>query len=253
MAFTRERYMGSIRGTGRLTGLFYLMMGLPGPFILMYIPRRFVARGDASATVGRILADESLYRLGMLAGLISAIGFLLLVQHLYAMLKDVDRQQARLMVMSVLIAVALGFVDIILQASPLAVLKNADALGAFTQPQRDALAYTLLRLRSTEIQVASSLWGIWLLPFGILVFKSGFIPRLIGGLLILGGLSYIVASITWMLAPGYFAAVSRFTLPLAAPGEISTMLYLLIRGHRITVPSRHEPSTPAVSPLAVQA
>ncbi|MGK2960966.1 MAG: DUF4386 domain-containing protein [Gemmatimonadaceae bacterium] len=233
--------MGSIRGTARLTGLFYLMMGLPGPFILMYIPRRFIVSGDAAATAAQILDAERLYRLGMLAGLISSVGFLLLVQSLYTLLRDVDRQQARMMVMFVLMAVGLGFVDMILQSAPLVVLRNAEALSAFTAPQRDALAYSFLRLRTNEMQVAASLWGLWLLPFGVLVWKSGFIPRVIGVLLIVGGVAYLAGSITYMVFPEHFRTVTRFTLPLGAPGEIAIMVWLLVRGHRFALQSRSNP------------
>lgn len=230
--------MGRIRGTARTTGLFYLMMGLPGPFILMYIPRRFVVRGNPTASAAQILDAELLYRMGMLAGLVGAVGFLLLVQSLYTLLKDVDRQQARMMVMLVLVAVGMAFLDLLLQAAPLTVLKNAEALAAFTSPQRDALAYNFLRLRTSEIQIAASLWGLWLLPFGVLVWKSGFIPRIIGALLFIGGIAYVAGSLTFMLIPEYFSTVTRFTLPLAAPGEVSIMLWLLIKGH--TVPMRSQ-------------
>lgn len=230
--------MGRIRGTARTTGLIYLMMGLPAPFVLLYLPSRFVVKGDAAASAAQILDAELVYRMGMLASLIASVGFLLLVQSLYTLLKDVDRQQARMMVMFVLIAVALAFVDMILLAAPLTVLKNPEALSAFTAAQRDALAYEFLRLRTSEMNIAASLWGLWLFPFGVLVWKSGFIPRLIGLLLIVGGIAYLVGSLTFMLFPEYFPLVTRFTLPLGAPGELSIMLWLLIRGHKVLMPSQ---------------
>jgi hypothetical protein len=225
-----------IKGTARSTGLLYLVMGLPAPISLMYMPRRFFVPGDATATAANIAGGELVYRFGVLAGLISSVGFLLLALSLYRLLRDVDRLQARLLLSLVLMASVLGLVDSILLLAPLVFIHGAAAMPSFTQGQLDALALGFLRIRGAEIGIAASLWGLWLLPFGILVIRSRFIPAFIGVLLIIGGFAYLVGSVTSILFPEHLDQVSKITLPLGAPGELSIMLWLLIRGGRVPMP-----------------
>ena len=225
-----------IKGTARSTGLLYLVMGLPAPITLMYMPRRFFVTGDASATAANIASGELVYRFGVLAGLVSSVGFVLLALSLYRLFRDVDRIQARLLLSLVLMASVLGLVDLILLLAPLVFIHGAAAMPSFTQAQLDALALGFLRIRGAEVGIASSLWGLWLLPFGILVMKSRVIPAFIGMLLILGGFAYLAGSLTSILYPEHLSAVSRITLPLGAPGELAIMLWLLIRGGRVPSP-----------------
>jgi hypothetical protein len=202
----------------------------------MYIPRRFLVPGDATATAANNANGELMYRFGVLAGLVSSVGFLLLALSLYRLLRDVDRLQARLLVSLVLMASVLGLIDLILLLAPLVFIHGAEAMRSFTQPQLDALALGFLRIRGAEIGIASSLWGLWLLPFGILVMKSRAIPAFIGLLLILGGFAYLAGSLTSILYPEHLKAVSKVTLPLGAPGELAIMLWLLIKGGRVRSP-----------------
>lgn len=211
--------MSSIKGTGRSTGLLYLIMGLPAPFALLYIPTHFIVKNDPQATAARIVAEESIYRLGVMADLISAVGFLVLVLSLYRLFKNVDRAQARAMVAFVLVASAIGFIDVTLMSSSLVFAK--------TEP---GLALTFARIRSTELNIANTLWGLWLFPFGILVMRSGFMPKFIGYFLILGGFCYVINAVTFVLAPQYLNVVTNVTLPLGGPGEILAMGWLLIKG-----------------------
>lgn len=234
--------MNAIKGTARFTGVLYLLMGLPAPLNLIYLPSAFIVRGDAAATARNITSAELTYRLCVLSGLFSNIFFLFLVLSLYQLLRNVDRKQAMLMVVLVSVSVAIGVVNLLNQVAPLILLSGAKSLSAFTEPQLDALAMSFLRLNSSGNGVASAFWGLWLLPFGILVMKSGFIPRIIGILLIVGCIGYLIQSFTSIVYPAHVSFVFNATMPLVAPGELSIMIWLLVKGGKVPLPE-WRPST----------
>ena len=230
--------MNPTRSRGRLAGIFYLVMGIPGFFNLMYFPAVFIVAGDATATARRITDGASTYRIGVMSGLVSAIGFLFLAWSLYSLFEEVDRAQARLLVSAVTVAVAIGVANLVNQLAPLVLLSGADFLSVFTKPQLDALAMAFLKLHGTGNQLAAAFWGLWLFPFGILVIKSRFIPRVLGVFLILGGVAYLAVSFTGLVFPAYRQVVSQVALPFYAIGEFPIVLWLLVRGVRV-------PATPA--------
>jgi hypothetical protein len=108
-------------------------------------------------------------------------------------------------------------------------------LSAFDKPQRDALGTLFLHLRGQGLVVEQIFWGLWLFPFGLLVMRSGFIPKILGVLLIINGFAYVVASLTELLAPAYANLVERFAL-IPETGELWIMLWLLIKGVRAQPP-----------------
>jgi hypothetical protein len=222
--------MRSIRSKARVAGLLYLVMGIPGFFNLISIPAAFIVPGDATATARKITDGALTYRIGILSGLVSSIGFLFLALSLYSLFKDVDRTQARLLVSLVAVAVALGIANLVNQLAPLVLLSGADFLAVFTKPQLDALAMAFLRLHGNGNQLAAAFWGLWLFPFGILVIKSRFFPRILGVFLIAGGAAYLAVSFTSLVFPAYRQVVSRIALPFYAVGELPIALWLLVRG-----------------------
>ena len=229
--------MSSIKGTARVAGLMYLGMGLPAPMNLLYLPDHFMVAKDAAATANNIAAEEFTYRIGILAGLVSLIFFLFLVLTLYRLLRDVDRSQARIMVALVLVSVSIGLVILVFQLAPLIIQHRAASMSGFTKPQLDALSLGFLHLNNAGNLINSSLWGLWLLPFGILVIKSGFIPKFIGYFLIAGCFAYLTNSVTYILWPQYLHTVNNITLPLGGPGELFIMLWLLIKGGKVPLPA----------------
>jgi predicted transporter len=111
-------------------------------------------------------------------------------------------------------------------------LSGADFLSVFDKHQLDALAMVFLRLHSNGMVVVSSFWGLWLFPFGYLVIKSGFIPRLFGVLLMIAGTAYLIGCVTALLLPAHSHTVSQLMLPLEA-GELPIILWLLIKGAKV--------------------
>jgi uncharacterized protein DUF4386 len=216
------------RADARRTAVLYLLMGLPGIPALMSLPDNFIVRGDPAATMQRITEGAFVYRLIVLGYLSSMIFFIVLGWKLYQLFERVDKRQAQLLVLFVLVSAAFALVDVVLLLTPLTVQASASSLAAFTKPQLDALAFGALRLRNPLILVNQAFWGLWLLPFGILVIKSGYIPKFIGALLFLGFAAWVVLSASGILFPSAHL-VERIVFPLTAPGELSILLWLIVK------------------------
>src|SRR5688500_6157030 len=170
--------------TARVAGLLYLLAGGSGFFSFMYVPNTLIVRGDASATARRLLATDMLFRFGIVAELISSVAFIFLVLTLYRLLAFVDRTRALVMVILVLVAIPVVLLDAVNQVAALTLIRGADFLSVFDRAELEALGMLFLRLHGAGLFIAQIFWGLWLIPFGLLVMRSGFIPRILGILLI---------------------------------------------------------------------
>lgn len=222
--------MHSDNKTARLAGFLYLADIVTGIFSLMYVPSRINAHGDAAATVKNILASESLFRLGTAVGLISDVVFLLLPLVLYKLLSQVNKSVAVLMVAFAVVYVPIGFVAVAHQLDIMSLLDGDKYQQVFPADQLHARVMLLLDAYDNQILVSEIFWGLWLLPFGYLVFKSGFLPRVLGILLIMGCFSYLISFFAQILFPQY--TVPGFVMWPASLGEIGICLWLLIVGVR---------------------
>jgi len=225
--------MTSTKKTARVAGLLYLLLVLTAPISLMYVPGKLIVWNNAAATASNILASQSLFRIGIVSSLVSSVTFIFLVLALYRLLKGVNQHQAALMVILTLAGVPLGLLNELNQLAVLALTRGADVLSALDKPQRDALALFFLNLHGQGIIVAELFWGLWLFPFGLLVFRSRFLPRILGVWLIINGCAYVTMSLTGLLLPQYYRTVSNVALP-ALLGEMAIMLWLLVMGAKET-------------------
>ena len=208
----------------RVAGFLYLFANLFAPFTLLYLPSRFIVRGDAAATASNIMASESLFRFGIVLNLFTFIGQILLVLALYQLLKVVNKNMASLMVIFSLAAVPIAMLNELNQLAVLQLLSGADYLKVFPTEQLQALAYLFLRLHAQGLNIAQIFWGLWLFPMGYLVFKSGFLPRILGILLIIACFGYVIQSFAAFL--GYNVSIIFFT----SWEELLFLLWLLIKG-----------------------
>jgi hypothetical protein len=221
--------MSSTNNPGRVAGFVYLLLVVTAPFSLIYIPRTLIVRGDATATATNILAHETLFRLGIVADLMSTVIFIFLVMALHRLLSGVNKAYASLMVGLVLVSAAIGFVNVLNNVAGLTLFRGGDFLAVFGKPQRDALAMLFFGLHFQGLVINEIFWGLWLIPFGLLVMKSGFLPRILGVWLIINGVAYLTISFTGLLLPQYYGAVYKIAFP-ALLGEMAIMLRLLIKG-----------------------
>ena len=206
-----------------------MLSGLFGFFSIMYIPRALIVPSNAAATASKILASEMLFRTGMVSELISAVILIFVVWTLYRLLNQVDKVHASLMVILALIIVPIAFLIVLNELAALTLLRGADFLSVFDKPQRDALAMLFLGLHRYGFVVNQVFWGLWLFPFGVLVMKSGFFPRILGVWLIIACFGYLANSATALLFPGYVNIVFEFSV-VAIAGELVMILWLLFKG-----------------------
>jgi hypothetical protein len=228
--------MNSIKKQARVAGLLYLLASIPAPFGLMYVPNKLIVLDDATATADHIRASESLLRLGVASELIGFIMFILVVLALYRLFKAVNETHALAMMILILVSIPISLLSVVNEIAALIIVSGADFLSVFNKAQLDTLAYLFMRLHSRESLVAEIFWGLWLFPFGILVIRSGFIPRVLGYLLFIAAFGYLASSVAFLLLPAYGPIVDRFATKLTLC-ELPIILWLLIWGAKVKPPA----------------
>jgi hypothetical protein len=221
--------MSFAKNQGRFAGLLYVLTSILGFFAMGYVPDKLIVHGNATATANNIAAGETLFRLGVAGQLVGQAGFIFVALALYDLLKGVNRRQALLMVILIVISVPIAFVNELNSFAALALIRGADFLSVFEKPQREALAMLFLNLHGRGFVVAEMFWGLWLFPLALLVYKSRFLPRFLGVWLGLAGVSWVVLSLTGVVLPQYQDTVNTHLQP-AIIGEIVFMFWLLIKG-----------------------
>src|SRR5215467_7826735 len=220
--------MNSTKKQARVAGLLYLLASIPGVFCLIYIPSHFLVSGDAAATASKIAASEFVFRLGILSELAGFTGFIFVVRALYRLFSGVSKAQASLMVTLMLVSIPISLLNVLNEMVALRLLHGNNFLSVFSQPQREALALLFLKLHFDGFVVAQVFWGLWLVPFGILVCKSGFLPRILGILLIIACFGYLANSlVAFGVAPD--DAITRVAGQLTIC-ELPIIFWLLIMG-----------------------
>ena len=221
----------------RIAGLLYILASVIGVLRLMYIPNKLFVLGNATATAANVAAHESLFRWGIASSLIAAVVWLFVPLALYRLLKGVDQTLAVLMViLGSLMQVPLFFVNVVTDAAALLFARGADFLSVFDKTQRDAFVKLFLSLHH-QVDLANMIfWGLWLLPFGLLVYRSRFLPSFLGVWLIMECFAWLAFSFTGFLMPVYEDKVFKFSQPLML-AELVTMLWLTIIGVREQYPA----------------
>ncbi len=225
--------MDSKKKTARIAGLVYLIVVLSGVFHLMYVPSKLFVRDNPTATINNIIASETLFRLGIVSGLICFISFLILPLILYKLLSAVNKTHAVLMVTLAVVSVPISFVNMLNKFAILTLLSKANYLSVFEPDQLSAQVMLHLAYFNNGTQIASIFWGLWLFPFGYLVFKSEFLPKILGILLMIGCFGYTIDFLCGFLFPKYYTNLisTIITIPDSI-AEIGTCLWLLIIGVR---------------------
>jgi hypothetical protein len=223
--------MDSPKTTARIAGALYLVVVLTGLFALMYIPSKLIVWTDATTTFNNIKSSETLFRLGIYAGVLCYTAFLLLPLVLYNLLQHVNKTHAVAMVALALTSVPISLFNLKHKFAVLTLINKPDLFSATDLPKQ-----VLLRLEyyNNGIEVAAVFWGLWLFPFGYLVFKSGMLPKVLGILLMAGCFGYLINFTGSFLFPGYDSlGISGYISLPSGLGEIGTCLWLLIAGVKI--------------------
>ena len=215
----------SPRVLARLTGLFALLEALTSGFGQVIIPRMLIVSGNAAATAANILAHEALFRLSILAAFLGVACHIVWTYLVYELFKPVNRNLALVAVFFSLVAIALQSFSGTLQAAPLVALQGGSALAAFNAEQLKTLAFVFLNFNARVFDAYLVFFGFWCVLTGYLIFKSTFLPRILGLLEALAGLCWL--TFIW---PPFAHYVSPSNQILAGLGEVSLMLWLLVRG-----------------------
>ncbi len=221
--------MNSNKKIARYAGLLYFIVAVIGAFSLLYVPSTLIVPGDATATAHNIVISELLFRLGAVSGLIYQVIFLALVLTLYQLFKGVNKTYASLMVVLAVAAVPIGFLNMLNQFAVVQLLSGADYLAVFQPDQLNAAVMFFLDLHSQGIITVEIFWGLWLLPLGLLVIKSGFVPKILGFLLIIACVGYLADFLTRLLLPDYVAMISPI-VGASKFGELAIIVWLLTMG-----------------------
>ena len=222
----------SQRKAARLAGVLYLLLIVFGVFAELVVRSRVIVSGDAAATASNIIASEGLFRIGFASDVLMILSFLLLPLAFYVLFKPVGKRLATLVVIFVSVSVPLMLVNMLLYYAPLQLLSGAGTLSAFTTDQLNALAMSSFGLYTDGVLLATLFHGLWLLPLGILVYKSGYFPRVLGVLLMLACLGFVIETVQYFLAPN-FEVITYPAMVLEIVGEFGFCGWLLIRGAKI--------------------
>jgi hypothetical protein len=218
--------MDPIQKTARSAGLLYLLLVPLGLFGILYVPSALLVDGDVAATAANIMANEMLFRLSILSALLVQLVNIGVALLLYKLFKPINKTQARLMVIFILLALPIAFVNELNQFAVLILLNGSETLQVAAIEQLLAQVALFLDLHATGILIAQIFWGLWLFPMGWLVYKSGFMPRIIGVFLMIGCIGYVFDSVAFFLFPHFGVTVSEYTFV----GELLITFWLLIRG-----------------------
>lgn len=220
--------MDSNKRTARIAGVFYLLFLVFGGFAVI-VRSKLIVADNAVTTVHNIISSEMLFRMSIVADLIGSIVYIFLVLFLYRLLKPVNKNIAKLMVVFVLVGIPIAMLNQLNQIAPLLLMSGVGYLKVFSANQLQALAMLFLDLSKNGVYIADIFWGLWLFPFGYLVFKSGFLPRAIGVLLMAACFGFLIESLVFLLSPSH-QVITYPGMAVAAVAEISTIFWLLIKG-----------------------
>jgi len=219
--------------TARIAGLLYLIVVLCGILSLAYVPSVIETSKDGATLVAAIRSHETLFRLGIAAGLICYTAFLLLPLVLYRLLAPFGQNAAIAMVALATASVPIAFANMIYRINVLSLLGDEPGLAGLTAAALEMQVLLSLESYWNGIFILKIFWGLWLLPFGWLLFRSRLIPRIFGVLLMAGCFGYLVAFFGRLLMPEFaeLSFAGYISLP-GSIGEIGTCLWLLIMGAR---------------------
>ena len=225
----------SLKRRARLAGLLYCAWALPQAYAMMYGASKIIVRGDAAATFENVLAKEFAFRISIVSDLVGGIISVFLALVLYRLLKDVDEFAAKALVVFVVLQVPIVFILESFNITALTIAKG-EVLKTIDPVRAQEWVTLFLKVYRSGLGPLEMFWGLWLLPFGKLVYKSGFIPRILGVLLIIAGIAYITDSFAALLFPDIRPFIVRYLTVCFAAGELPIFFWLLIKGVRVQEP-----------------
>jgi hypothetical protein len=224
----------SIKKTARRAGVLWLLTAITGGFGLAYIRSYVIVPGDAAATSGNLLASETLFRAAVTGCLIAEVFLFFFGLALFRLFREVDKRLATVLLMSVLMTVGISVVNQVYNFGAILVLSQPEFLKALNTGQLNTIAAFLLRLANNTGQgLLEIFWVPYYFSFGLLVIRSGYLPKILGILLMIMSAGFAINLLDKFLVPQFYpAAFTQLAMTLGAIGGIPTMFWLLIKGAR---------------------
>lgn len=226
--------MDSTKKTARFAGVFLLLMALTGGLGLFFIRSYVIVPGDAAATAANLAAAETAFRMAITGALIAQVFMFFLGLALYRLFRETDKWLATVLLASIMMTVGLGVVNQINNFGALFVLSQADFLKVFGPEQLNAIAMIFLRQANGPGQgLLEIFWVPYYFSFGLLIIRSGYLPKILGILLMLASAGFAANLLDKFLVPQFYPALfTRLAMTLSAISILPTMFWLLIMGAR---------------------
>lgn len=225
--------MNSNNKLAKAAGFLYLITIIAGGFAEAFVREGLTVSGDAVATAHNILASEQMYRFGFVADLVCLISGIFLSLIFYILFKPVNKNLSLLALLFGSVAGAVMAVNLLNQLAPLLLLHNTSYLQAFNIEQLQTLSLFFLNLQSQGYNISLFLFAFYFPIIGYLVYKSNFLPRILGIIYTLAGVGYLINSLAWFLFPHLAAHLFPYVLLPAFVGETSMSLWLIFKGLKV--------------------
>ena len=237
-----DEQLRSLKRQSRIAALLYFLNALPAPFALLYVPSVLIVGGDAAATANNVRNSEVLLRLGMAGELFASTVIIFAMLAFYRLFKAVSQKHAMAMIILFLVATPISYLNVLNDLAALTFARGPEFLSAvFDRRQLDAFVLFFLRLHNQGLVLAQIFWGLWLFPFGVVLWRSGFIPRILGVFAIIAGCGNVIASAAFLFLPTYAGVIGQYATILQA-GELA-FIWMLIWGAR-----EQRPGHPTIAP-----
>jgi Domain of unknown function (DUF4386) len=247
-----ETTKSSPKRLARIAGVLYLLVGISGGFAEGFVyPKIFVA-GNAAKTAENLVANSGLVRLGVVADLFDNTVWIFLGMTLYLLLKHVHKSAARAMVVFVAVGAGITCLNAVFEFEALRVATGKVGSAAFGTVGSNGLVLLLTDTQHYGLLIAQIFFGLWLVPLGYLAYKSGWFPKALGVLLIIGGACYLVDMLAAFLVPDFGKTIHTFIVIPSAIAEISMVAYLLVIGVNTDKARRPASVAPSSNPLTSQ-
>ena len=224
---TNYRMDASPQTYARTAGFLLLITIVAGGIGEAYIPTKLIAFSDAAATADNIRGSDLMFRVGFAFYLLEAVSDIALALIFYLLLRPVREDLALLAVLFRIVSTTTFAFAMFFYFTSSIVLERADYLSVFTLEQQNALALLMLKFYGSCGNIFMLFHGIASILFGYLMFKSGYLPRVLGILLALGGVGFVSRNFVLLLSPEH--ASNLFLLPAVLAGVLM-MFWLMIKG-----------------------
>ena len=222
----------------RLAGLLVLVLVVISPFSLIYIPSTLVVPGDATATANNVMASDGLFRLGIISDAAIFLIEIVVTALLYVLLRPVSRTLSLAAAFARLAMAVIQGINLLPYFIALLLLSGAGYLTVFEPDQLNALVLLSLNAHENAVYIWQAFFGLSLFVLGYLIFESGYFPRILGILMVVGALGYLIDSFGNILLPSYGEVFGLVVAVTAIIGELPFFLWLLIKG--VNVQKWHE-------------